>query len=152
MISKKSILTLVITSVSALLVLLLFNNSGVAVAPKKSPAPSDYHTGISWEEAQEIDKPIIVNFYVDWCSACRRFAPIFEGYRKEFGSDFSFVIVKTDAPGNGRLSREFNIYQYPTVFLVDKKNERKIRLDSYKYYDKESFKAELDAFLAQQEN
>ncbi len=149
MIFKKSVLTLVPLIISAFIAAFLFNHPGLAVAPKKNPLPSDYHTGITWKEAQKIDKPIVVNFYVDWCSACRRFAPIFESYSNEFGSDYSFVIVKTDDPYNESLAREFSIYQYPTVFLVDKKHDKKVRLNPYEYYDRDAFKEKLDNFLKQ---
>jgi len=32
------------------------------------------------------DKPIIIDFYGDWCAPCKRFAPVFEKVSKDFDS------------------------------------------------------------------
>ncbi len=117
-----------------------------AVPPKLNPVPSDYHTGLSWEEAQKSDKPMVVNFYVDWCGACRRFAPNFDKLRKEFEEKYNFVIVRTDDPQNTKIIRQFSIYSYPSVFIIDKKNDQKIFVDQKKYSKLDEMREVLNTF------
>lgn len=114
-----------------------------AVPPKLNPLPSDYDTGITWQDAQKSDKPAIVNFYVDWCSACRKFAPILENLRKEFEQEYNFVIVKADDTKNASIVRQFRFYSYPSVFLFDGKNDKKVFLDQRKYFNMEEMRREL---------
>ncbi len=149
MIFKKIFLIISLAAISAFLVMFLFGNSASAVAPKKNSLPSDYETGITWKEAQKSDKPMVVNFYVDWCNVCRRFAPIFDGYRKQYSSKYNFVSIKSDSLKNEKIVRQFFIPGYPTVYLVDKKRNKKIRMDFKKYFDEQEFKKELEAFLGE---
>ena len=44
---------------------------------------------IKYEEAEKLEKPMVVMFYVDWCTYCRRFMPIFAKYSEKFIKDFS---------------------------------------------------------------
>ncbi len=124
-----------------------FSCPGFAIPPKKNPIPSDFHTGITWQEAQKNDKPIIVNFYVDWCGACKRFAPVFDKMRKLYESQYNFVIVKADSPMNREIVRDFYIPGYPTVYFVNNKENKKMRVDTRKLYDSESFKQEVENFF-----
>lgn len=139
-------------TVLALCLLFLLNSASYAVPPKMNPLPSDYHTGISWQEAQKSDKPIIVNFYVDWCHYCKKFAPVFDKLRKEYKDKFSFVIIKSDDPKNASLAREFNIYSYPSVYLVDKNSDKKIFLNQQNYHNLEKMQEELNNYIEQQKS
>jgi|GEM_PF-1877023 len=147
MIDKKKVISLIIAGASALLIMFAFKFATFAVAPKKNPLPSDYNTGISWEEAEKINKPIAVLFYVDWCNYCRKFAPVFDDYRKKYSSEYNFVIVKSDAPENEKIVKQYYIPGYPTVYLVEKKKNRKNIIDPQKYFNNEEFTQELKDFL-----
>lgn len=131
---------------------LLLNTTACAVPPMLNPRPSDYHTGITWEEAQKGDMPIIVNFYVDWCHYCRKFAPTFDKLRREYSDKYNFVIIKSDAPKNISLVREFNIHSYPSVYIIDKKNEKKLFLNQKNYHNLPLMREELDNFISQQKS
>jgi len=120
-----------------------------AVPPKLNPVPSDFYTGITWDDAHKFEKPIVVNFYVDWCGACKRFAPNFDKLRKEFENKYSFVIVKTDDPKNINIVGQFPITSYPSVFIVDTKNNKKIFLEQRKYLKHDEMCEELNNFLEQ---
>ncbi|MFH0702528.1 MAG: thioredoxin family protein [bacterium] len=144
---NKTIISLII------LVLTMFFsvNSSYAVPPKTNLLPSDYTTGITWEKALKIKKPIIVNFYVDWCGYCRRFAPVLENLRKEYESKFTFVIINTDDPKNEKLVNSFMIKSFPSLFFVNPKNGRRVFVNQ-SIYLKPDLKKELDDFLKDYKN
>lgn len=118
-----------------------------AVPPKINLVPSDYTTGITWEKAQKLNKPVVVNFYVDWCHFCKGFAPILDKLRQQYSTKYSFVFVNCDDPTNKLLVKQFNINSYPSLFLVDKKKNKKIQIDNSKYQNINLLKKDLDKFL-----
>jgi len=118
-----------------------------AVPPKTNLVPTDYSTGITWEKAQKINKPIVINFYVDWCHFCRGFAPVLEKLRQQYSSKYTFVFINCDSPQNGPLVNNFNIHSYPSLFLIDKKKNKRIQVDNSKYQNIQSLEQELDKFL-----
>ena len=95
--------------------------------------PSDYGTGFTYAEAVKIGKPMVVNFYVDWCHYCQGFAPKLEELRQEYKDKFTFVIVKADDPKNEELVQDFNIHGYPSLFLVNPKNDNRVFINQSLY-------------------
>lgn len=142
---KHFILGLVVTS--AISAVFLCPDYSAAVPPKINPTPSDYNAGMSWEKAQKIDKPIVVNFYVDWCHFCQGFAPVLDKLRQQYGSKYSFVFINCDDPKNASLVKKFNIEAYPSLFLVDKKRNKKIYIDNSKYQNINLLKQDFNKFL-----
>ena len=65
-----------------------------AVPPKANLAPSDYSTGLGYYQAFKMKKPMVVNFYVDWCHYCQGFAPKLEALRREYGSNIHLLWLK----------------------------------------------------------
>ena len=129
--------------------IIFFISAAFAVPPKVNPAPSDYHTGITWEEAEKSNKPMVVNFYVDWCNYCRKFAPNFDKLRKEYEGKYNFVIIKTDDVQNEKIVKKYNIHSFPSVFLINKKKDKNVFIDQQKYFNMQEMKKELDTFLEQ---
>ncbi|HBH18108.1 MAG TPA: hypothetical protein DDX14_04075 [Cyanobacteria bacterium UBA9579] len=144
---KKSLFTLFISSIVVLGIAIMTNNFVQAVPPKASLLPSDYDTGISWSEAVKLNKPIVVNFYVDWCGYCKRFAPTLENLRKEYKSKYSFVLVNAEDPANQKLVKEYNISGFPSLYLVNPKNNTKEFVNHSLYSQPELLKKELNKFL-----
>lgn len=128
--------------------IVVFNATVVqAVPPKANLVPSDYDTGISWDKAVKLKKPMVVNFYVDWCGYCKRFAPVLEGLRKSYSSQYTFVLVKADDPANKNIVKKFDISGYPSLYLVNPKNNKKVFVDQNLYSNTSSLKKEFDKFL-----
>jgi thioredoxin 1 len=63
----------------------------------------------------EADKPVMVDFYADWCGPCRRLAPTIEKLAKEY--DGRAVIAKINVDKLGGLAREFGIRGIPAVLF-----------------------------------
>ena len=101
---------------------------------------------ISYEEAEKLEKPMVVMFYVDWCTYCRRFMPIFAKYSQKYNKDYTFTVVNCDVPKNFKMITKFNIMGYPTLFVIDKKLDFDFQLNHIVTIDEDVMKNELNKY------
>jgi thioredoxin 1 len=61
------------------------------------------------------NKPVIIDFYTDWCSPCKRIAPILEELSTEYSSiDF----YKVNAENENELATFFHIKSVPSILFI----------------------------------
>lgn len=60
-------------------------------------------------------KPVVLDFWADWCSPCRIISPIMEELSKEYEKEVE--IVKCDVDQNPELCEKFHIKNIPAVFF-----------------------------------
>ncbi|MEI6124134.1 MAG: thioredoxin domain-containing protein [Bacteroidota bacterium] len=73
----------------------------------------DFTSGKEWNYLG--DKPCIIDFYADWCSPCRRLAPILEELAQEYRGQI--YIYKVNTEKNPNVSAYFGITSIPAVFF-----------------------------------
>lgn len=61
------------------------------------------------------DKPVLLDFWAEWCGPCKQIAPILEDLAKEY--DGKVVIAKIDVDKNQQVSGKFGIRGIPTLIL-----------------------------------
>ena len=61
------------------------------------------------------DKPVLVDFYADWCGPCKMIAPILEEIADEHPE---YVIAKVNVDHEPELAREFKIMSIPALFVI----------------------------------
>lgn len=118
-----------------------------AVPPKANLLPSDYVTGVNFNQAVKLNKPVAINFYVDWCGYCKKFAPILDGLRKEYKTKMNFVIINVEQSEGKKLIKEFPISGYPSLYLYNPKTGNRVFVNQAIYSDRKLLKAEIDRFI-----
>lgn len=64
---------------------------------------------------QEKEKPVVVDFWAEWCGPCRMVGPIVQ----EIGQDYDgkVVVGKVDVDNNPGVSVKFGIRNIPTILF-----------------------------------
>lgn len=70
------------------------------------------------EEIQRIDKPVLVDFFADWCQPCFVFTPILEKLAQDF--EGKFILTKVNLDSLPLTARKFNVDRIPTVIFFKK--------------------------------
>ena len=66
-------------------------------------------------------KPVLVDFFADWCMPCKMFAPILEKVSEKIGDDA--VIAKINIDEAEVIAMEYRVMSIPTVILFKNGNE-----------------------------
>lgn len=100
---------------------------------------------ITKENYQEIlasGKPVVIDFWAEWCGPCRMIAPIVEELAAEY--EGKVVVAKCDVDSNDDVAAEYKVRNIPTlVFLKDGQLVDK----HVGAISKDALKAKIDALL-----
>jgi thioredoxin 1 len=61
------------------------------------------------------DKPVIVDFWAEWCGPCRMIAPIVEEIANEYSE--KVLVTKCDVDSNPAVAAKYGIRNIPTVLF-----------------------------------
>ena len=66
-------------------------------------------------EVIKSNKPVIIDFYADWCGPCKILGPTMEQIADE-RSDLKVVKINVDE--EGELAQQFNVMSIPTLVVM----------------------------------
>ncbi|MDQ0680790.1 thioredoxin 1 [Arthrobacter pascens] len=61
------------------------------------------------------DKPVIVDFWAEWCGPCRKLGPILDEISVQYGEKVN--VVKVNVDDNPAIAAEYGITSIPAVYL-----------------------------------
>ncbi|MDR2692474.1 MAG: thioredoxin [Dysgonamonadaceae bacterium] len=72
-------------------------------------------TNDNFKKLVEGDKPLVVDFWAEWCGPCRMIGPVIEELAEEYKG--RAVVGKVNIDENNELTDEFEIRSVPTVLF-----------------------------------
>lgn len=70
---------------------------------------------------QKTDRPVLVDFYADWCGPCRMLAPTIEKLAKEYQG--RVIVCKVNVDNLSSVAGQYGIQGIPAVLVFDKGKE-----------------------------
>ncbi|MGB8511021.1 MAG: thioredoxin [Pyrinomonadaceae bacterium] len=67
------------------------------------------------KEVLQSDKPVLVDFWAEWCAPCRMLAPTVEAVAEQYAGEVS--VVKLNVDESPSISQRYGIKGIPTLIL-----------------------------------
>lgn len=60
-------------------------------------------------------KPVVVDFWTDWCHSCKTLEPTLQKLALQFGNKIQFIKINADE--NPEIAQEYGVHSYPTLVI-----------------------------------
>ena len=69
------------------------------------------------EEVLKSNKPVLIDFYADWCGPCRMMSPIIDQIAEEMKEEIK--VGKVNVDNNQELAMEYGVMSIPTIVIIE---------------------------------
>jgi thioredoxin 1 len=70
---------------------------------------------MTFSEIINSDKPVLVDFFAEWCGPCKMMAPILKDVKKEMGD--AVTIIKVDVDQSPQAAQAYQVEGVPTLII-----------------------------------
>ena len=73
-------------------------------------------TSSNFQQIVSGGKPVVIDFWAEWCGPCRMIGPAIEELAKEY--EDKVVICKCDVDENNAIAAQFGVRNIPTIVFM----------------------------------
>lgn len=73
-------------------------------------------TDAGFDELLKSEKPLVIDFWAEWCGPCRMVGPIVEELAAEYQD--KVIIGKVDVDNNDEITSKYGIRNIPTILFI----------------------------------
>ncbi|NDV96247.1 thioredoxin [Dysgonomonas sp. 521] len=73
-------------------------------------------TDAGFDDILKSDKPLVIDFWAEWCGPCRMVGPIVEELATEY--EGKVTVGKVDVDNNDEITSKYGIRNIPTILFI----------------------------------
>lgn len=67
------------------------------------------------QEVIKSDKPVLVDFWAEWCGPCRMLIPVLEEFAEKHGDKVKVAKLDVNDPAHGELAEKYEVQGIPAM-------------------------------------